>query len=231
MFFLELIQYHKTYYCNTQYFPTPLVDMSYLEYQNNLMFYFLSGVRTGLLPRGMKREVGFLTNVTLKTAKKSKAVNKMFTTTTLSCLSGTTGETKSPKSFQPHAGHPEAVQEESGEFWVFLEILCLKTVDRRRCYTQETGLALKQKSLSWTHISTCRQTKKHRACMYCIHVCTHTYTLTVFVHKKNNGYDWDKLIGDFKMIYLNYLYVVWNCIYVWTFVKSPWLSDVWPNVF
>lgn len=53
-----------------------------------------------------------------KTAKQSKlhTACKMFIAATLSCLSGPTGETKSPKSFQPCAGHPEAVQEESREF-------------------------------------------------------------------------------------------------------------------
>ena len=38
--------------------PMQQADMSNINI--NLMFYFLSGVRTGLLPRGMKREVGCL---------------------------------------------------------------------------------------------------------------------------------------------------------------------------
>lgn len=101
---------------------------SYLKYPNNLVSYFLSGVRTaGLLPRGMKREVGFFffTNIILQ-KKQSKVSCMLFIAATLSCLSGPAGETKSPQSFQPCAGHPEAVQEESGELRVFLEVLCLK---------------------------------------------------------------------------------------------------------
>lgn len=88
----------------------------------------------------------------------------MFTTANSSCLSGPTGETKSPKSLQPCAGHPEAVQEESGEFWMFLEVLCLNLPTGIEA-TRETGLALRQTSLSCTHTSTCRQNKKHCACI------------------------------------------------------------------
>ena len=149
----------------------------------------LSGVRTtGLLPRGMKREVGFFFACLFFTNSKEKQAtyrrSRMFTTATLSCLSGPTGETKSPKSLQPCAGHPEAVQEESGEFWMFLEVLCLNLSTGIEA-TRETGLALKQTSLSCTHTSTCRQNKKHRACIppyvrtctascMCSHIHSHT---------------------------------------------------------
>lgn len=152
-----------------------------------------------------------------KTAKKSKlhTVSKMFITDTLlSSLSAPTGETKSPKSFKPCAGHPEAVQEESGDFWVFLEVLRLKLPTGRWRHTRETGLALKQKSLSCTHINTCRQTKKHHTCIYymcayaCPGACAHTYTLTSISAVSNrtqteqcHRYDWDVLLWEFKMIY------------------------------
>lgn len=197
---------------------------------------------------GWKERWGFFPQQMLCLKQQRKvsykdAVNTMFTTTTLSCLSGPIGETESPKSFQPCAGHPEAVQEASREFWVFLEVLRLKLstdIDA----TQETGLALKQRYISCTHIKTCKQNKKHHTCIYCMcayacpGACTHTYTLTYISavsicsqKEQCHRYDWDKLPGDLMIIYWDIFYVVWNYIYVHTFVKSPWLSNARPNVF
>lgn len=91
---------------------------------SNLMLLSLAGVRTtGLLPRGIKREVGFPPYM-LSFNKQRKCATNVFTA--LFGLSGPTGKTKSPKSFQPRAGHPQTVQEESGELRVLLEVLCLK---------------------------------------------------------------------------------------------------------
>lgn len=83
-----------------------------------------------------------------KTAIQSKlrTASEMFNAVVLSHLSGSPGETKPPEPFQPCAGHPEAVQEESREFGMFLEVLCLKLpTDRHLCCTE---LALKQKKIN-----------------------------------------------------------------------------------
>lgn len=156
----------------------------------------------------------------------------MFITAALFCLSGPTGETKSPKSFQPCAGHPEAVQEESREFWVFLEVLCLKLSTGIDATHRETGLALKQKNpyLALTQVHADKIRNIIHAYIYicmcayaCPGACTHTNTLrhTVSICSQKeqcHRYDWDMLLGDFKMIYWDYFDVVWNYIYVHTFV-------------